>query len=200
MNRPIPAALVLGLMLVTGSLAGQNVPEPTRSKALPDVTLPPELDRVLRDYERAWRAGDAVALASLFVEDGFALQNNSPPIRGRPDIQAAYESQAGGPLRLRALAFANGDTIGYIIGAYGYGDPSGDTGKFTLTLRRTPGEPWLIVSDMDNQNASSQHLRVPGTPSPTNPPAAGHQNAVQPFLHQSMPLCRTRHLSTRHSI
>jgi len=25
-------------------------------------------------------------------------------------------------------------------------------GKYTLTLRRTPGGPWLIFSDMDNGN------------------------------------------------
>src|SRR3546814_2762536 len=92
---------------------------------IPDVTLPPELDRVLRDYERAWRAGDAAALASLFTEDGFILQSNRPPIRGRSAIQATYEDQGeGGPLRLRALAFTTADTIGYIIGAYSYDNRS----------------------------------------------------------------------------
>ncbi|MBN6102643.1 nuclear transport factor 2 family protein [Xanthomonas sp. CFBP 8703] len=147
-------------MLVTGSLLGQNVPDPTKTTELSSVALPSELDRVLRDYERAWRAGDAVALASLFAEDGFVLQSNRPPIRGRSAIQAAYEGQGGGPLRLRSLAFSAGDTIGYIIGAYGYGDASGDTGKFTLTLHRAPGEPWLIFSDMDNLNTSPKSQRV----------------------------------------
>ena len=167
------AVVVLGFMLVAGPLLGQNVPEPATSTELPDVALPTQLDRVLRDYERAWRAGDAVALASLFTEDGFVLQSNRPPIRGRPAIQAAYEDQGGGPLRLRALAFSTGDTIGYIIGAYGYDNTPGDTGKFTLTLRRTPGEPWLIFSDMDNPNASPQHRSLPDTSSPTEFPAAG---------------------------
>jgi ketosteroid isomerase-like protein len=167
MNRSILAIAVLSFMLVTGPLFGQNVPGPAASTELADVALPPQLDRVLRDYERAWRAGDAVALASLFAEDGFVLQNNRPPVRGRPAIQAAYENQGGGPLRLRALAFSSCDTTGYIIGAYGYGDTPGDTGKFTLTLRRTPGEPWLIFSDMDNPNAVPQHRSAPPTPAPT---------------------------------
>ncbi|MBD7922372.1 nuclear transport factor 2 family protein [Xanthomonas sp. Sa3BUA13] len=160
MSRSILVFVVLGLMLVTGSLLGQNVPDPTKTTELSSVALPSELDRVLRDYERAWRAGDAVALASLFAEDGFVLQSNRPPIRGRSAIQAAYEGQGGGPLRLRSLAFSAGDTIGYIIGAYGYGDASGDTGKFTLTLHRAPGEPWLIFSDMDNLNTSPKSQRV----------------------------------------
>ena len=160
MSRSILAVVVFGLMWVTGPLLGQSAPEPARSTELPDAALPPDLDRVLRDYERAWRAGDAAALASLFTEDGFVLQSNRPPIRGRSAIQANYEGQGGGLLRLRSLAFAAGDTSGYIIGAYGYGDTPGDTGKFTLTLHRAHGKPWLIFSDMDNPNTPPKSQRV----------------------------------------
>jgi len=71
---------------------------------------------------------------------------------GRAAIEAAYAGQGGGALRLRALAAATADTVGYIIGAYGYGDAPGDQGKFTLTLRRGPDGRWLIFSDMDNSN------------------------------------------------
>lgn len=156
MCRSILAIIALGLMSATGPLLGQDVADPAKPARLADAALPPDLDRVLRDYERAWRANDAAALASLFAEDGFVLQSNAPPVRGRPAIQAAYTGQGGGSLRLRALAFATGDTNGYIIGAYAYGDASDDTGKFTLTLRRAPGRPWLIFSDMDNPNAFPQ--------------------------------------------
>lgn len=154
MSSPFFAPFVLGFMLVAGPVLGQNNSEPANPAPLPDVTLPPPLERVLRDYERAWRANDSAALASQFAEDGFVLQSNRPPVRGRAAIQAAYEGQAGGPLRLRALAFAAGDTAGYIIGAYRYGKATTDVGKFTLTLRRTHGRPWQIYSDMDNLNAS----------------------------------------------
>ncbi|ASR44963.1 DUF4440 domain-containing protein [Xanthomonas citri pv. mangiferaeindicae] len=131
------------------------------------MALPPELARVLRDYEQAWRAGDAVALAALFAEDGFVLQSNRPPVRGHAAIQAAYAGQGGGPLRLRALAFAAEDTIAYIVGAYGYGDAPSDTGKFTLTLTREAGAPWRIASDMDNSNAPPQRAQGSNPPSPT---------------------------------
>ncbi len=171
MSRSILAVVAVGLMLVTGPLLAQDLPEPTKSTELPDAALPSDLDRVLRDYERAWRAGDAKAIASLFTEDGFLLQNNRPPIRARPAIQAAYEGVRGGPLRLRALAVAAGDTIGYIVGAFRYGDAPRDMGKFTVTLQRAPGEPWLISSDMDNPNASPQPRRAPDTPSIKTPPA-----------------------------
>jgi uncharacterized protein (TIGR02246 family) len=121
---------------------------------LPSITLTADLDRVLRDYEAAWGRGDAAALAALFAPDGFVLQGGKPPVRGRAAIAAAYAGQGGAPLKLRALAAATADTVGYIIGAYGYGDGTQDQGKFTLTLRRDRGGRWLIFSDMDNASRS----------------------------------------------
>jgi ketosteroid isomerase-like protein len=143
-----------------GATAQDTVPAAT--PALPSVTLPPELDRVLRDYETAWRRGDAAGLAALFAEDGFVLQGGRAPVRGRAAVRAAYVGQGGVPLRLRALAAAVADTVGYIIGAYGFGDAAGDQGKFTLTLRRRPGGPWLIFSDMDNPSRPAR--RAGATP------------------------------------
>jgi len=137
--------LLMAALPVTGQ--AQSPPQVER---LPSVELPPALDRVLRDYERAWGGGDAAALAALFTDDGFVLQSNRAPIRGRAAIEALYRGQAGGDLRLRALAFATADSVGYIIGAYGYGEAPADRGKFTLTLRRGPDQRWLIASDMDN--------------------------------------------------
>ncbi len=58
----------------------------------PSITLPPSLDRVLREYEAAWRKGDAAGLAALFAEDGFVLQSGRAPARGY-----AYDPQRGDP-------------------------------------------------------------------------------------------------------
>jgi ketosteroid isomerase-like protein len=143
----------------------------------PSVTLPPALDRVLREYERGWRAGDARALAALFTEDGFVLQSGRPPVRGRAAIERAYAGQ-GGPLHLRALAYAVADSVGYVIGAYGYARagaagsaPVPDMGKFTLTLRRGTDGRWMIFSDMDNASVRRA--------SPASPPAAAPGAAPQ---------------------
>ena len=161
-HRLLLAAALAYPVVVASSLAAQAAPPPAAPAPLPSITLPPELDRVLRDYERAWLAGDAAALSALFAEDGFVLQGGKAPVRGRTSIKTAYTGQGGAPLRLRALAYAVADTVGYIIGAYGYGTSPGDQGKFTLTLRRPRGATaWLIYSDMDN---SSQPPRRPGTP------------------------------------
>lgn len=143
--------LIASLLAFLPAIARAQTPVP--SAPLPSVALPRELDRVLRDYERAWRAGDAAALAALFTADGFVLSNGKPAVRGHDAIRTAYQD-AGGALRLRALAYAVQDTLGYIIGAYGYGSDSNvpDTGKFILALRRWGGGQWLIAGDIDNTN------------------------------------------------
>jgi len=141
--RPFAIGSV-GLLLLAATPARPQPPD----TPLPSVTLPPDLERVLRDYERAWQARDAAALAELFSEDGFVLASGRPPVRGRAAIRAAY-AQSGGALALRALAFATEGSVGYIIGAYGHEPGSGDAGKFVLALTRVRGR-WLIAADIDN--------------------------------------------------
>lgn len=136
----------IGLMLFTVATARAQEP-------LPSVTLPPELDRVLRDYERAWQKGGGTDLAALFTLDGFRLSPGSDPLKGRGGIEAEYADAIGGPLALRALAFATADTVGYIVGAFGHQAGEADVGKFVLALRRDETGRWLIAADMDNGNA-----------------------------------------------
>lgn len=126
-------------------------------EAMPSIQLPPALDRVLRDYERAWVARDPKALAELFAENGFVLSNGKPAVRGRANIREAYAG-AGGALSLRAFAFETNGNVGYIIGGYGAGDGQADTGKFILALRRVKGR-WLIAADIDNANRRPQRAQ-----------------------------------------
>jgi ketosteroid isomerase-like protein len=115
------------------------------------VELPRELDRVLTDYETAWSARDAKALAALFAEDGYVLASGRPPVKGRAAIETHYQGQ-GGPLFLRAFAYAAEGSVGYILGGYTGEEGKQDDGKFTLTLRKDTAGRWWIVSDMDNGN------------------------------------------------
>jgi len=122
--------------------------------AEPTVELPPELARVLVDYETAWAARDAKALSALFAEDGFVLPGGQPPVRGRAAIERYYQGH-GGPLSLRAIAYASDGSVGYILGGYTSEKGKEDDGKFTLTLRKDAGGKWWILSDMDNSNRRS---------------------------------------------
>lgn len=153
-KRPAPRS-TLAVVLALGALAAGS---PARAQGAatgegghPSVALPVDLARVLRDYEREWAAGNAAGLAALFAEDGFALPSGRLPARGRDAIAAHYRN-AGGPLRLRALAFEVEDPVAWIVGAYGYGEDGEDRGKFVLALRRGSDGRWLIAADIDNAN------------------------------------------------
>jgi ketosteroid isomerase-like protein len=152
-------ALIFVLAMAQATPAAQATP-PTpvpsvspASTACPQasVTLPVELDRVLRDYEAAWAKKDAKTLASIFSEDGFVMAMGGTPVRGRADIERHYASSGGFPLALRAIAYANEGSTGFILGCYAGRPGEPDMGKFTLTLKKTGGR-WLIFSDMDNPN------------------------------------------------
>lgn len=140
--------LVLAVLVLAG---GSTYAPPVAQVQDSTVILPAPLARVLSDYEVAWRNKDAAALAALFTEDGFVLSNGTPPVRGRAAIQKHY-SGAGGPLVLRAFAFATEGSLGHILGGFSRQKDQPDTGKFTLTLRKNQNGRWLIVSDMDNGN------------------------------------------------
>ena len=148
LKKCIAALLLCVIASVSGTAATLQTPS---AAAEPSVKLPADLARVLTDYEAAWGKKDAAALASLFADDGYVLPNGKPPVKGRTAIQQHYTG-SGGPLSLRAIAFAANGPVGYIIGGFTgrAGDP--DQGKFTLTLRKGAGGKWLIVSDMDSPN------------------------------------------------
>jgi ketosteroid isomerase-like protein len=145
MIKLISTLLLLSIFWCFGG--AQQSTSSTRQQ--PSVELPPEFARVLSDYEAAWQSRNAAALAALFVEDGFALPREHPPVRGRGEIEKYYTGQ-GGLLSLRAIAYAAEGGVGYIIGGYRVKKGEQDIGKFTLTLRKAPGGRWQIVSDMDN--------------------------------------------------
>jgi len=144
--------VLLSLSILPGCQPTQQDARPPVTAGMPTMTLPPDLDRVLRDYEQQWRAKNATGLAALFSPDGFVLPNNEPPARGTAGIAKAYAG-SGGPLTLAALAYAVDDTVGYIVGTYGGSDVTQHSGKYVLALRRAPGGPWLIAADMDNGNS-----------------------------------------------
>jgi len=146
------AAIILFILVSFVAVAAQPGSTPA---SVPSVALPPELDRVLRDYESAWAAKDAARLAKLFAEDGYVLPGGSPPVKGRAAIETYYTGH-GGPLFLRAIAYAAEGKVGYILGGYTGAVGSPDEGKFTLTLRKGSDGRWLINSDMDNSNRRRQ--------------------------------------------
>jgi ketosteroid isomerase-like protein len=148
---PRLAAFVIGLTVATsGAKAGAQAPQAVPDTQMPAaISLPPPFDRVLRDYEAAWRDGDGTRLATLFTEDGLAMQSGSPIRRGRSAIAGGITSP-GGALQLTAYAYSSSGDVGYIVGGYRYPATVGAGGRFVLALRRGPDARWLIAADLDN--------------------------------------------------
>jgi ketosteroid isomerase-like protein len=152
LHRSVIRRLAIVFVLLRGVSLGAQAPDPALP---PSIDLPPELARVLRDYEAAWGKRDAPALARLFTEDGYVMANGGVPVKGRAAIEKHYTG-AGGPLFLRAFAYAAEGSVGYILGGFTGQQGAPDAGKFTLTLRRGGDGRWLIVSDMDSSNRRPQ--------------------------------------------
>lgn len=154
-----------GHALLTGLLVALTVANPAAQSGAPtlspdgqippSVSLPPEFDRVLRDYEAAWRDGDGQRLAALFTDDGFAIQSGSPIRHGRAAI-AAGVTKPGGSLQLTAYAYSSSGDVGYIVGGYRYPTTVGPGGRFVLALRSSPDGRWLIAADLDNSGPRPQ--------------------------------------------
>ena len=147
-SRAVPALFVAAVLAQPMVAFAQN----EGSVALPSaVSLPGDLEAVLRHYERAWANRDAVALADLFTADAFVLRPGHPPAHGRVAILEAY-ANSGGPLSLKAYDYGTEGPVGYIIGGYSSGPDRPETGKFVLALRRGPSGEWRIAADIDNGN------------------------------------------------
>jgi len=152
MNTALALVLVAGLSIaVTMADAGAAQVVQAADQPAP-VTLPAPLDRVLRDYELAWREGDGPRLAALFTDEGFAMQSGSDTARGR-DAIARRITRPGGALQLIAYAYATDGAVGYIVGGYRYPETRGPGGRFVLALRMGPDGRWLIAADLDNAPA-----------------------------------------------
>ena len=148
---PRLTALVAALTIVIpGAQAGAQTPQaPPEAQTPSAISLPPAFDRVLRDYEAAWRDGDGRRLAALFTEDGFAVQSGSPIRRGRAEIASGL-TKPGGTLQLTAYAYSSSGTVGYIVGGFRYPTTAGAGGRFVLALRSDADGRWLIAADLDN--------------------------------------------------
>lgn len=143
--------MLVWLALLGVLACGPDAPAEGPAPPLPAVTLPPELGRVLRDYESAYAGRDARALGELFAEDGYLLQPGRPAVRGRAAV-ARVLSGEGGALALVPVAYGMADSVGYIIGTFGAEQSAGEGGKFVLALRRDAAGPWRIAADIANPN------------------------------------------------
>jgi ketosteroid isomerase-like protein len=137
--------------------------------AVPAIEAPnpptpqPEVVRVANAYVNAMLASDAAMVAALYQEDGVAMPNCRPLVKGRPAIEQYFRGlMKGGKITTFVLTHTessiSGDTA-YDVGTYtqrlstrdGMVD---DTGKYIVMLKRTGGD-WKIAYTIHNSDRPS---------------------------------------------
>jgi ketosteroid isomerase-like protein len=162
-----PKAAVLLCMIL--GLAGYAI-ESAAAASAKEVAA---LQAVDQTWLKAYNAGDADTLASLYDEHAVLLPPGAPGANGRAAIRAffardtAESAKAGVVFGLGAnpSGGVSGD-MGWQSGTYVVKDKSGkvvDTGKY-LSVSVKKGGKWLYVRDTWNSDVSPAAPEVPAAP------------------------------------
>lgn len=133
------------------------------NERLPVVSLPADIDSVLRSFERNWQAPDnKMALAAQFTASGL-FQYADDWLRGASAIRMMLLG-SGGALRFRAQAFGSEGRMAHVSGMYGFYRDSTwiDQGRFLFVLHRPRQGAWLIEA--------ATLTRTTPSPAPTRDP------------------------------
>ncbi len=128
----------------------------------PGFEFRPAIEKAIAAFEKAASAKDAAALASFYTEDATLMPPGSPPIKGRSNIKAFWNSflnaGASDP-KLRVVELGSAGDLAYEIGAFeaNMPNPQGNiartAGKYLVVWKRQPDGSIKMVADMFSANA-----------------------------------------------
>lgn len=155
-----PMAKAAGLVCTVAAMATFSI-ESHAAGAAKEVAA---LQAVDQAWAKAYNAGDADAVASLYDEQAVLLPPGAPATKGRPAIRAFFakdtaESQKAGVtfvLDSNPAGGVAGDT-GWQSGTYAVKDKAGkvvETGKY-LSVSVKKGGKWLYVRDTWNSDGAT---------------------------------------------
>jgi uncharacterized protein (TIGR02246 family) len=168
MSRPLRAIspILLAMMLLPGCRPSPGVPDgaggggEARPLAAADLAAIRANDSA---FTAAANAGDAAAVATVYLADARLLPPNSPPVEGREAVQKfwggffdAYRAR----FTLVSDEVEGREDLAYLRGHYTLdgtprtkgGAPLHDEGKFLEILRRQPDGSWRYAVDMYSSN------------------------------------------------
>jgi predicted TIM-barrel fold metal-dependent hydrolase len=148
-STPAAAAQPAGLVALVDH--HQHLVSPTGAEWLnrglsPDIELPEDLARLLR--QRAERWNDKTAIAELYTEDSLALHFDRPEwVRGRPAVADYMSALFARPYRLTPIAHATSGSAGHVAGYFtrGEGASARHFGRFYMGLARGRDGAWRIA-------------------------------------------------------
>ena len=155
--HPIARAAAVSCTIVAFAIFG------TESKAADTAKDVAALQAVDQAWAKAYNAGNAEGVASLYDEQAVLLPPGSPAVKGRAAIKAFFakdtaESRKAGVtfiLDAKPAGGVSGD-MGWQSGDYVVKDKSGkvvDTGKY-LSVSAKKGGKWLYVRDTWNSDGA----------------------------------------------
>jgi uncharacterized protein (TIGR02246 family) len=114
-------------------------------------------------WEKAYNAGDAAAIAALYTEDGVMMPPNAEMAKGKQAIQAYLEKHItdakGMTLELETVDGSKTGDMGYARGTWRMKDASGkvvDEGKW-IEVRKNVDGKWRIHRDIWNSDRPLAH-------------------------------------------
>jgi uncharacterized protein (TIGR02246 family) len=123
-----------------------------------------DIEEVNAKFEQALTAGDAAAIAALYAEDAVMFPPASPPVEGRANIQALWQSfiDAGvTSLDLNATEIASSGDLAYDLGTFSIttktdsGEMPG-SGKYLVVWHKSADGTWQLYRDIWNEDAAPQ--------------------------------------------
>jgi ketosteroid isomerase-like protein len=160
MNR-----IVITFLLSTFFPAAFCLPGAT-TKAVTPNQIDPSLVEGADKYLQFVLAGNASAVAAMYLDDAVLMPADCPLLRGRPAIEQYYREWFKGPARVTAFTFTHlespvlGDTA-FDVGTYRQTlSLGGDTtvnlsGKYSVILKRV-GAEWKIAYLIFNSDSPSK--------------------------------------------
>ena len=116
-----------------------------------------DLEKIFRQFAELFNARDMRGLAALYADDAVWMPQNSPIIKGRAAIEAAFTERYKGPgvLRFTGTTSAMSEGLAFVAATYTVTVPAegGATVSFpakALTVFKRVGNDWKIAYDMQN--------------------------------------------------
>lgn len=134
------------------------------------MSVPPEITRLVAEWEDALRRGDAAACAALYTEDGVIYLFSEPlRARGRGEIAAMHRAWIDtGEInqQFKVLEARLEETQGYFLAAWSGDFPQASgayetfSGKVVTVLERNAGGPWQFHISSVNAGARAMPEQV----------------------------------------
>lgn len=118
----------------------------------------PAVEQTLKQFERAWNAGNTTQLAMLYAQDAILLPPHMGPLRGRDAIRGYIQDaiNAGIHIDTETIGLERHENFAFVVSrhtAYSAGGQVLGRGKSLVILKRT-SDGWRLYRDMMNAGIS----------------------------------------------